>query len=257
MLIETEIYNLVHNSGYKMSTLRYEDIDDKTRGKIPKPTWSDFTYFDKELFTFFEPISNKEITYKKFDLEEVYLDILRYQTKYDHLEIFDIPNGDSGKDLLSLINKYGWINWAEEKIDFAIYNHLEKYIKKNIDGHIEPDSLLDLETNQFIDGFKDAIELIDEWILLMKFITDQNNTHWDYSKFMGMAGFKEDSKINVIQPYSLGANLIFFHKLNMQKCSISECQICNDIFIQKRSTGIYCSNKCKVKNYKINKLKNI
>lgn len=250
MLLNSKIHNLIHNSGYKISMMRSQDIDDRIRAKIPDPTWSDATYLFKNFVTFIEPISNKKFILKKINTEDVYLDILRFQAKYNHIQRFDIPNGESGNELLNLINKYGYINWAEEIISFNTYNHLEKYIKKINNGY-EADSLFDYEARSFLKNFINAKELIDEWINVIYYITD-NESDWDYSKYMGMSGFNE--KYLKIQPYSLGASLLFFHKLSMPKYSVAECRICDDLFIQKRNTGKYCSNKCRVKNYKNNKL---
>ena len=254
MLSESKISNLVHVSGYKISTMQ-----------TPTPSWAtneELREFDSDYLTKIEPISCEKLVLKNFFVEEVYLDIIRFLTKYDHLSKSQIIEGESGKHLLNLINKYGWMNWADENITFQIYKHLFKYVKKSnfgpkrYDIHTEkniiPDSILDDMTNNFIKNFSQSGEMVDDWIGVMFHIADINH-YFDYSKYMGMTGFEEIPGNMTIKPYSLGASLIFFHKLKRPKYSIAECKICDDLFFQKRSTGVYCSNKCRVRNYKNNR----
>tara|TARA_B100001057_G_C22786794_1_gene925929 strand:+ start:820 stop:1581 length:762 start_codon:yes stop_codon:yes gene_type:complete len=248
MLSESKISNLVHASGYKISTMQATNEQRKE--------------FNTDYVTKIEPISCNKLILKNFFVEEIYLDVIRFLTKYDHLSISQIVDGESGKHLLSLINKYGWMNWADESITFQIYKHLEKYVKKfsvgperydiNTEKNIVQDSILDKMTNNFINNFTQSGELVNDWVGVMFHIADMHH-NFDYSKYMGMTGFEEIPGNMTVKPYSLGASLIFFHKLKIPKYSIAECKICDDLFFQKRSTGIYCSNKCRVKNYKNNR----
>ena len=266
MLSDAKIFNLVHFSGYKMSVIPKKSLGDSMKEKFPTPSWLDMTHFEKDPYILIEPIEGKKMMLKKFEVSEVYIDIIKFWSKYDHLHRDELVSGESLLSLFDLINKYGWMNWADESIDFRVYNHLEKYVSKKInispvpakniidpETPFQPDSILDSMANEFLERISMASECIDEWINIIHYIFGRY-PEYDYSKYMGMSGIEEEESETKIKPYSLGSSLILFHKLRMSKYSIGQCKVCDDIFIQKRNTGIYCSNRCRVKSYKNRKL---
>ena len=220
------------------------------------------------LVTLLDPISTEKLSLRRFRVEEVYLDILRFLNKCEHRNKDEMIVGESGKSLLALVNKYGWMNWADEKLEFLVYNHFEKYVSKkiqitpvpakniiNVNSSFDPDSILDDAADHFLKKLSVASERLDEWINIIFYISGYYR-NFNNSKYMGRCGLEEKDSETKLKPYSLGTNLILFHKLEMSKYSIGQCKICDDVFIQKRKTGMYCSNKCRVRGYKNRKLTN-
>lgn len=267
-----KIKNIVHTSGYELINMRVEDITphDLYKFKIPKlnpnPKLQKSGFYPL-MHNFLRPIKMDKIVLKDFYVEDFYVDIMEFIG--EHEEIFSKGGmnflytgfGDANYDFLKLVNKYGWLNWANEKIDLRVYDYLEDFDSKyGLEFDVlEPgktyrteDRLLSPTWN-FIQWLIPSQEHLGVWGSLLYDLYNNTNTSEDLIK---MIGLKDDEKGNKkIYPISPGANLMYFYQFKMPNYSVETCHFCEKIYIKKKRR-LFCSNSCRVKSHNNKKLLN-
>ncbi len=260
MIKTSKLFNFVHHSGYRFRNIKFSEItiDERKKFGLPEPediTVSELEMIGFENIVFLEPLNRNNIELRKFDIESLYTDIIVFCDKYLYLGRDGLIDGDSGEELLALINKYGWMNWANEPMRYDIYTYIHKWAK--FYGRFQKDSKIKLNeseiinfanVNRFMKQLRVAREIIDNWIDVIILIGDDQYREFTLSKMVGMIAFESNTAYkNTITPYSIGANLIYFHKLMMPKYNFEECKTCSKLYIQKRNTKMFCSNTCRAK----------
>ncbi len=260
MIKTSKLLNFVHTSGYKFKEIKFSEttLDDRKKFGLPEPkdiTVSELEMIGYENIVFLEPINNNDIALREFSIESLYEDIVIFSSKNIAYGRKGMIEGESGEELLTLINKYGWMNWANELIRYDIYQYLPRWTKVNERRQKgkkttlnENEVIIFASVNRFMSDMLSAREIIDNWIDIICLIGDDQYREFTLSKMVGMTTFESNPAYkNVISPYSIGANLIYFHKLMMPKYDFKECKTCSKLFIQKRNTKMFCSNTCRAK----------
>ena len=261
MIRTNKLFNFVHPSGYKFNKINFSETTKDERKKIGLPEPEDITVSELEMIgyqdvIFLEPVNRDNIELRNFNIESLYTDITVFCDKYYSEDKDDIKYyRESREDLLTLVNNYGWMSWANEPMRYDIYTNLHKWAKFYIQTQagdktgLSEDEIINISvTNRFMKQLSVAREIIDNWLDVIFLIGHNHYREFTLSKMTGMIAFESSSAYkNVITPYSIGANLIYFHKLTMPKYSFGECKTCSKLYIQKRNTKLFCSDTCRAK----------
>ena len=259
-----KIRNIVHASGYKLEHMRVEDVSsyDLYKFKIPQlnPVQKQQrSGFFPLMHFFLRPIEMDKIVLKEFTVEEFYIDLMEFievnkKIFAKGINYFFEGFGDSNHHFLHLVNKYGWLNWANEKIDIQIYDYLPNYERKyglehdlfEHEKYLETETLAYGFTSRFISQLIPSQEHIQVWTSLFYDLYHNEGTSEDLIQMVGM---KEDKNGNKkIHPISPGASLMYFHQLKMPNYYLEKCNFCENKYIKKKRR-LFCSDSCRVKSH--------
>ena len=262
LLSDNKILNVVHTDGYKLVKVKHEDIfyEDIIKFNIPIRL-KEFENSYSDDISFLQPNNFNKIELREFNVEDVFIDIYKFVENFDRIHSLDNKIkktlvGSKSKDFLKLVDKYGWINWANEPISGETYNYLKKYTdqfglnfnEKVFEKRIRTESLLYGPMYRQLEQLGSSQEHLDLWIDVLSVI--QSFEDQDYQgNMIKNINLKLNYKGHFeIQPISLGAKLIYFRKLVMQKYDLENCKFCKQVFIKKK-LGVFCSTSCRSKSH--------